>query len=92
MQGNPNSEFLKSFFLWNLGNIDGRIRDPELWNRESTAWNPESGTFLNSLIWDDKAMLSPQMLGETGIHSCPYFIHLGSVISDEDCSLGGILK
>ena len=35
MQGNPNSEFLKSFFLWNLGNIDGRIQDPGLWNPES---------------------------------------------------------
>ena len=32
------------------------------------AWNPESETALNSLIWGDEAMLSPQMLGETGIH------------------------
>ena len=56
------------FCLWNLGNFDGRIRDPGLWNPEFMEWNPESGTALNSLIWGDKAMLSPQMLGETGIH------------------------
>ena len=54
--------------IWNLGNFDGGIRDSGLRNPESTAWNPKSGTVLNSLIWDDKAMLSPQMLGETGIH------------------------
>ena len=68
MQENPNPESRKLFCLLNIGHFDGGIRDPRLWNPESTAWNPESGTVLNSLIWDDKAMLSPQMLGETGIH------------------------
>ena len=33
-----------------LENFDGGIRDPGLSNPESMAWNPESGTVLNSLI------------------------------------------
>ena len=47
--------------IWNLGNFDRRIRGPGLWNPESTAWNPESRTVLDSLTWGDKPMLSPQM-------------------------------
>ena len=70
MQGNPirNPGNFFACSIWNLGNFDEGIRDPGLWNPESTAWNPESGTVLNSIIWDDKAMLSPEVLGDTGIH------------------------
>ena len=56
-----NSWNIFAFGIWNLGNFDRGIRDPGLWNPESTAWNPESRTVLDSLTWGDKAMLSPQM-------------------------------
>ena len=71
---------------WNLGNFDGGIRDPGLWNPESTEWNPESRTVSDPLIWDNKAMLSPQIPRN--------FIYLGSVLimSNEDGFLGYINK
>ena len=37
-------------------------------NGGSTTWNSESRIVLDSLTWGDKAMLSPQISGETGIH------------------------
>ena len=66
---------------WNIRNFDGGIRDPRIWNPESTALKPESRTVLYSIIWGDKAMLSPQM-----------FTYLGSVISNEDGSRRDINK
>ena len=29
------------------------IRNPQTWNPESTAWNPESRTLLDYLTWGD---------------------------------------
>ena len=31
-----------------------RIQNPQTWNPESTAWNPESKTLLDYLTWDEK--------------------------------------
>ena len=31
------------------------IRNPQTWNLESTAWNPESKTFLDYLTWGDRS-------------------------------------
>ena len=46
MQGSPirNPGNFLACSIWNLGNFDGGIRDPGLWNPESKEWNPESGT------------------------------------------------
>ena len=87
MQRNPNPESRKFFacWIWNLGNFDGGIRDPGLWNSESTglSWTP---------LYGATRRCSPQIPEETGIHCWLYFIYLGSVISGEDGSRGDILK
>ena len=33
------------------------IRNPQTWNPESTAWNPESKTLLDYLTWGEKELL-----------------------------------
>ena len=40
---NPGN--FSSCLIWNLENFDGGIRDPRLWNPESTAWNPDPRLF-----------------------------------------------
>ena len=71
MQENANPESRKSFCLLNpeYWNFDGRIRDPRLWNPESTAYNPESRTVLYSLTWGNKVMRSPHMPGRRNWNS-----------------------
>jgi len=36
------------------------IRNPQTWNPESTAWNPESKTLLDNLTWGEK-YLRPEL-------------------------------
>ena len=62
---------LVEFGSWALefGMLLKGIRNATIdWNRGSTTWNLESRIVLDSLTWGDKAMLSPQISGETGIH------------------------
>ena len=59
---NQQIEFwnLKSSHVWNPESMDVEsgihrhgIRNPQTWNPESTAWNPESKTLLDYLTWGE---------------------------------------
>ena len=76
--------------MWYLGNFDGGIRHPGFWNPESTAWNPESVTVLDSLIWGQGDALTTDARRNWNSLMTLFFLYLGGVISDEDGSRGDI--